>query len=115
MNVVGIDVGARSDAVRTKSRQIRRRIKQRTVLIIWLEGLWINIRLQRQHPCHLVLIVIVNVVVDGIAGELHLAKAQMSGRRFGDVHDFAVGRNHKYETVECLQQIRAELFDGGHS
>lgn len=56
-----------------------------------------------------------NVIVDGIAGELHLAKAQMSGRRFGDVHDFAVGRDHKYETVECLQQIRAELFDGGHS
>lgn len=115
MDIVGINVAARIDAIGTKSGQIRRGIKQRSVLIIRFEGLWINVRLQRQHPCHLVLVVIVNVIVDGIAGELHLTKAQMSGRRFGNVHDFAIGRYHKYETVECLQQIRAELFDGGHS
>lgn len=36
----------------------------------------------------------------------------MDGRRFGDVHDFAIGRDDKYETVQGLQQMGAKLFDG---
>lgn len=71
--------------------------------------------MQRQNARHFVLVVGVDVVVDGVAGELHLAEAQVRGGRLGNVHDFAVRRHNEYEAVERLQQMRTKLFDCRHS
>lgn len=42
----------------------------------------------------------------------HLTQAQMHRCRLRDVHDFAIGRHHKDEAIQRLQQMRAQLLDG---
>jgi len=37
----------------------------------------------------------------------------MHGGRFRDVHDFAIRSHHEDEAVQRLQQMGAQLLDGG--
>lgn len=53
-----------------------------------------------------------DVLVDGVTRQLHLAQAQMNRRRLGDVHYLAVGGHHEDEPIQRLEQMRAQLFDG---
>lgn len=68
--------------------------------------------MKRQHRGHFVLVVVVDVLVDGVAGQFDLAEPEMHGGGFGDVHDLAVGGHHEDEPVQGLEQMRAELLDG---
>lgn len=37
--------------------------------------------------------------------DTHLAKAQVHGGRFRDVHDFAIRSHHEDEAIQGLQQV----------
>lgn len=58
--------------------------------------------MEGQNGSHLILVEIVDVLVDGVAGELHLTQTQVHGGRLRNVHDFAVGSHDKDEAVQCL-------------
>lgn len=87
-------------------------------------------RLQRQNLRHFVLVKVVDVLVDGVASELNLKKVErkrvlvsqevrhrghkeatylteskVHRGRFTDVHNLAIWRHHKYESIQCLQQV----------
>ena len=54
---------------------------------------------------HLVVIKRMDVLVDGVPGQLDLGEAEMDRRRFRDVHDLAVRGQHEDEPVQGLEQV----------
>lgn len=111
MHIVRIDVHILTEGIcREWCHTVTARTGIEHRFLITLECIRIRVRLQWQYPCHFVLIVVVDIVIDRIAGQFDVAQAQMCGHRFGNVHDFSVGRYHKYEAFQCLQQICAQLL-----
>ena len=67
-------------------------------------------RVHGHDRAQLVVVQRVDVVVDGVAGQLDLRQPQVHRSRLGDVHDLAVGGQDEDEAVQRLEEVGAELL-----
>eukprot|EP00095_Tigriopus_kingsejongensis_P009534 maker-scaffold260_size234135-snap-gene-0.10 protein:Tk09534 transcript:maker-scaffold260_size234135-snap-gene-0.10-mRNA-1 annotation:"hypothetical protein" len=61
-------------------------------------------RMDSEERGELIVVQRMDVVVDGIAGQFHLGEAKMDGGSLGYVHDLALGREDKDESIQGLKE-----------